>query len=83
MNHLSLENKKTKHLKTLLIFLAVSSLVFLMLHGPIPQWVSYHSFADHNTFYGINNFYNVVSNFPFLRVGAVGIFYYSETQFFI
>lgn len=81
MIHLSLENKKAKHLKVLLIFLAVSSLIFLLLHGPIPQSVSYHSFADHNTFYGINNFYNVVSNFPFLMVGAVGIFLFWNTIF--
>jgi hypothetical protein len=81
MIHLSLENKKAKHLKVLLIFLAVSSLIFLLLHGPIPQSVSYHSFADHNTFYGINNFYNVVSNFPFLMVGAVGIFFILKHNF--
>lgn len=81
MNLLSLENKKTKHLKVLLIFLAISSLIFLILHGPIPQSASYHSFADHHTFYGINNFYNVVSNFPFFIVGAVGIIFILKNEF--
>lgn len=81
MNLLSLENKKVKHLKVLLIFLALTSIIFLILHGPIPQSSSYHSFADHNTFYGINNFYNVVSNFPFFIVGAIGVFFILKNDF--
>ncbi|WP_162144225.1 ceramidase domain-containing protein [Sporocytophaga myxococcoides] len=81
MNLLSLENKKTQRLKALLTLLAVTSLIFLILHGPIPQSASYHSFADHSTFYGIRNFYNVVSNFPFFIIGAVGIIFILKNDF--
>src|SRR5215468_7100824 len=38
-----------------------------------PQDQSYHQFADQRTIFGISNFWNVVSNLPFLAVGAVGL----------
>jgi hypothetical protein len=34
---------------------------------------SYHRFADQRTFFGVPNFWNVVSNLPFIAVGAVGL----------
>jgi hypothetical protein len=40
---------------------------------PIPQAVSYHAFADDRTMLGVPNFLNVVSNGPFLVVGALGL----------
>ena len=48
-----------------------ASLVGLLL-PPIPQDQGYHDFADHRTMFGIPNFWNVVSNLPFVAVGAVG-----------
>jgi hypothetical protein len=39
----------------------------------IPQDQSYHSFADRRELFGIPNFWNVVSNIPFLIVGALGV----------
>jgi hypothetical protein len=36
---------------------------------PIPQDSSYHAFADQRTIFGIANFWNVVSNLPFIVVG--------------
>ena len=42
----------------------------LLLHAPIPQDPSYHSFADTRTILGIPNFWNVISNAPFLFVGS-------------
>src|SRR5205823_8261116 len=41
--------------------------------SPIPQDVSYHSFADKRQFLGVPNFLNVVSNLPFLVVGLLGL----------
>jgi len=38
-----------------------------------PQDQSYHQFADQRTILGIPNFWNVVSNLPFLAVGAAGL----------
>jgi len=40
---------------------------------PVPQDPAYHAFADTRTLAGIPNFGNVISNLPFLLVGAFGI----------
>jgi Ceramidase len=53
--------------------LAAVSLVGLLLLPPIPQDQSYHQFADDRTILGIPNFWNVISNLPFLAVGAVAL----------
>ena len=53
--------------------LAAASLAALLLLPPILQDHSYHRFADERTLFGIPNFWNVVSNVPFIAVGAVGL----------
>ena len=53
--------------------LTAASLGGLLLLPPIPQDQSYHQFADQRTLLGIPNFWNVVSNLPFLAVGAAGL----------
>ena len=53
--------------------LTVISLGGLLLLPPIPQDQTYHQFADQRTIFGIPNFWNVVSNLPFLAVGAAGL----------
>ena len=53
--------------------LMAASLVALLLVPPIPQDQGYHQFADQRSIFGIPNFWNVVSNFPFIAVGAVGL----------
>jgi hypothetical protein len=40
---------------------------------PIPQDPAYHRFADARTVFGIQNFWNVATNLPFLLVGAAGL----------
>ena len=42
--------------------------------SPIKQDETYHNFSDKNTFLSIPNFWNVVSNLPFLIVGLIGLF---------
>src|SRR4051812_44951825 len=61
--------------KPLLIFLGVmaASLAALPLLPPIPQDQSFHDFADTRTLFGIPNVWNVISNLPFIAVGAVGL----------
>jgi|SRR5215831_1700546 len=39
----------------------------------MPQPLSYHAFADCRTFWSVPNFFNVISNIPFLVGGALGI----------
>ena len=53
--------------------LAVVSLAALLLLPPIAQDQSYHQFADQRTFFGVPHFSNVVSNFPFILIGAAGL----------
>ena len=43
------------------------------LLDPIPQDPAYHDFADQRENFGVPNFWNVVSNLPFLFVGALGL----------
>jgi multisubunit Na+/H+ antiporter MnhG subunit len=59
----------------LLIFLGlmVASLAALPLLPPIPQDQSYHRFADVRALWGIPNAWNVISNLPFIVIGAVGL----------
>jgi Ceramidase len=59
----------------LLIFLGlmVASLAALPLLPPIPQDQSYHQFADTRALLGVPNVWNVISNLPFIAVGAVGL----------
>jgi hypothetical protein len=56
-----------------LLSLMVVSLAGLLLLPPIPQDQSYHQFADQRILLGIPNFWNVVSNLPFIAVGAAGL----------
>jgi hypothetical protein len=39
----------------------------------MPQPLSYHAFADCRTIFGIPNFFNVISNLPFLVAGVLGL----------
>ncbi len=57
----------------MLIALAVVTGMGLILAGNIPQDDDYHLFADSRVVAGIPNFWNVVSNLPFLAVGMFGL----------
>jgi hypothetical protein len=64
---------KSIHPLFVLAGLAAASLAGLALLPKIPQDQAYHLFADQRTLLGIPNFWNVVSNIPFVVVGAVGL----------
>src|SRR6185295_1275022 len=61
-----------------LVLLSVLAAVILFTRGPIPQDLAYHRFADTREIAGIPNFWNVVSNLPFLVVGLLGLARYSR-----
>jgi hypothetical protein len=65
----------TERKRPVLVFLGLiaASLGALLLLPPILQDQSYHRFADKPTLLGVQNFWNVVSNFPFIAIGAVGL----------
>ncbi|HEY3739351.1 MAG TPA: ceramidase domain-containing protein, partial [Bryobacteraceae bacterium] len=50
---------------------ALAAAVFLFV-PPIPQDPAYHSFADTRTLWGVANWWNVVSNIPFLLAALYG-----------
>lgn len=52
-----------------LIVLALVLGLALWLHGPIPQWPTYHQFADQRAWLGLPNAADVLSNLPFALVG--------------
>jgi hypothetical protein len=56
-----------------LVGLMLASLAALALLPPISQDQSYHQFADDRNLLDIPNFWNVVSNLPFIAVGAAGL----------
>lgn len=57
--------------------IAAALALALGLHGPIPQWASYHAFADARAWLGIPNAANVLSNLPFALIGAWGLWLHS------
>jgi hypothetical protein len=64
------------HPLVFLFGLAAVSLLALLFVPPIPQPQDYHRFADQQTVLGTPNFWNVVSNLPFIAVGAWGLQYF-------
>jgi len=52
--------------------LAVPVLAAMLLPG-VAQWQSYHDFGDQRTLLGVPHGLNVLSNLPFLVVGALGL----------
>ena len=59
----------------LLLFLAcmaLGSLLLLFAQPPFGQDLGYHDFADQRVFLGIPNFFDIISNLPFVIVGAAG-----------
>lgn len=68
-----LTRPKFAHPLFVLAGLMAVSLGFLGLAPKIPQDQAYHLFADQRALVGIPNFWNVVSNIPFMVVGAIGL----------
>ncbi|MDP1771519.1 MAG: ceramidase domain-containing protein [Methylobacter sp.] len=59
-------------LKILLAIIAVTIIAIFSI-DPIAQQSSYHDFADQHRMLGIANFFNVLSNLPFVIIGIMGI----------
>jgi hypothetical protein len=58
-----------------LILLSAVLITAVFFIDPIPQDQSYYAFADTRSILGVPNFWNVLSNLPFLLVGGAGIYY--------
>ncbi len=55
--------------------ISLAGITLALLKDPIPQSLEYHRFADDRPLCGIPNFWNVVSNLPFLVIGMSGILF--------
>ncbi|MGH1537235.1 MAG: DUF6962 family protein [Gammaproteobacteria bacterium] len=58
---------------SLLASLVILSFVALFFIDPISQNLAYHNFADSRKMFGINNFFDVASNLPFIFAGLLGL----------
>jgi surface polysaccharide O-acyltransferase-like enzyme len=56
-----------------LAVLAAACIGVALLLPPIAQDPAYHRFADRRTWFGVPNFWNVLSNLPFVLVGSFGL----------
>lgn len=66
-------NSKGKVSLAAVLFLIAGLVLAVMSQEAISQPLSYHCFDDVRSFFGVPNFWNVVSNLPFLLVGIAGL----------
>ncbi|MDD2777064.1 MAG: alkaline phytoceramidase [Gallionella sp.] len=59
--------------QVLLLVIVIGSLAVIMSLQPIKQNLHYHDFGDRRAFFGIPNFFDVLTNMPFLLVGMAGV----------
>jgi hypothetical protein len=59
--------------KGLVLMACVAIGLFVIFAPPLHQSQSYHEFADRRTILGIHDFWDVISNLPFLIVGLLGL----------
>ena len=59
---------------TAILLISIAGIIGMLMAEPIAQDSGYHQFADQRTILGVPNFWNVVSNLPFLIVGLMGLF---------
>ncbi len=57
----------------LLTFFAIVAVIGLFISPAIKQDELYHNFSDSNTILGIPNFWNVISNLPYVLFGLIGL----------
>lgn len=66
--------KKLRESRATVWIVSLICFVVLMIVTPsIPQSQEYHDFADQRNFFGVPNTLNVISNFPFLIIGVIGL----------
>jgi hypothetical protein len=59
----------------LLFFLTITGVLSVFLFQPLSQDPAYHLLADTRSILSIPNFWNVLSNIPFLLIGLIGMIY--------
>jgi len=59
--------------KILFLIFSIIFLIFIFV-DPISQPQNYYNFSDKNKYFSINNFWNVISNIPFIIIGFIGVY---------
>ncbi len=72
--------KKEKIGITAISLISILGVIAVLMLDPIAQDSQYHLFEDQRAIAGIPNFWNVVSNLPFLVVGVVGLYNILRSQ---
>lgn len=62
----------------LILLITCLGITTAFLAPPVAQDSSYHDFTDKRMLHGISNFWNVVSNVPFLLFGLLGLYATSQ-----
>lgn len=65
---------------TAIILISILGITGVFLLDPIAQDLQYHLFKDQRTVAGVPNFWNVISNLPFLVVGVMGLYSVIRSQ---
>lgn len=68
------------HRLRVIFIIILVAVIAVFNFAPIPQDPAYHRFADQRLIAGLPNFYNVISNIPFLFVGGIGMRLLVSTQ---
>ena len=58
----------------ILLLLTATGIVSIFFFDRIPQDLAYHHFADDRMLFSIPNYWNVISNLPFLLIGIIGVY---------
>lgn len=69
----SVTGGRTRVIAVLVLCALLAPLLSGVVLSPMAQPQAYHDFADQRTMFGIPHAFNVVSNLPFLLVGALGL----------
>lgn len=64
---------KSSSATSILCIISVLAIGAMLFQGPISQDPAYHLFADSREMAGVDNFWNVLSNLPFLAIGLYGL----------
>jgi hypothetical protein len=64
----------------LMLAIVIVAMIAIFSIDPIAQEPGYHNFADHRRILGIANFFNVLSNLPFVIIGIMGIWLVAQHQ---
>jgi hypothetical protein len=57
----------------IMLAIIIAAIIAIACIDPIAQNPAYHNFADRRSIFSISNFFNVLSNLPFIIVGIMGI----------